>query len=145
MPKLASITHVDSSATSCGFINNALVVWKNHGVVIWISSALPPPNAAVLPISTLFCCCNSKQSSNRPSLKNYLTIGGCFKHYTYRVTALGWLNKEEGKKERKKERKKMNNSDFWPFQVCHFKIVNYTLLLLVQTGSGSISCSMYVL
>ena len=25
--------------------------------------------------------------------------------------------------ERKKERKKMNNSDFRPFQVCHFKIV----------------------
>ena len=28
----------------------------------------------------------------------------------------------------------MNNSDFWPFQVCHFKIV----------GAGIISCSMYL-
>ena len=33
---------------------------------------------------------------------------------TFLITALDWL---------KKERKKMNNSDFWPFQVCPFKIV----------------------
>ena len=42
-----------------------------------------------------------------------LTIGDCFKCYTYRIMALGWL---------RKERKMMNNSDFRPFQVCHFKI-----------------------
>ena len=68
-----------------------------------------------------------------------MTIDGCFKRYMYRVTALGWLKK----KERTKERKKMSNSDFRPFQVCHFKIVTYTLLLLLQTGAGSLSCSMY--
>ena len=36
------------------------------------------------------------------------------KRYTYCVTALGWL---------KKERKGMNDSNFRPFQVCHFKTV----------------------
>ena len=40
----------------------------------------------------------SKQSSKVPSPDNFVTIGGCFERYTYRVTALGWL-----KKERKKE------------------------------------------
>ena len=41
-------------------------------------------------------------------------------------------------------RRWLNNSDFWPFQVCHFKIVSYyALLVLLQTGAGSISCSMY--
>ena len=38
--------------------------------------------------------------------------------------------------------------DFRLFQVCHFKIVTIaitTLLLLLQTGAGSISCLMYVL
>ena len=62
---------------------------------------------------------HSKQSSKGPSPENFMTIGGCFKCNTYRVTALGWLKK----KERKKERKKISNSNFRPFQVCHFKIV----------------------
>ena len=56
-----------------------------------------------------------KASSNGQSSENSMTIGGCFEHYTYRVTTLGWL--------KKKETKKMNNSDFRLFQVCHFKIV----------------------
>ena len=56
----------------------------------------------------------SKQSSKGPLPENFLTIGGCFECYTYRIKVLGWL---------KKERKKMNNSDFRLFQVCHFKIV----------------------
>ena len=83
----------------------------------------------------------SNAQKDHPHTENFLTIGSCFKHYTYRVTALGWLKKER----RKKERKKMNNSDFQPFQVCHFKIVTtkYILLLLLQTGAGSTSCSMY--
>ena len=45
---------------------------------------------------------HSKQSSNGPSPENFLTIGGCFECYTYRVMTQGWLRKEE--------RKKMNNS-----------------------------------
>ena len=80
-----------------------------------------------------------------------MATGGFFERNTYRITALGWLKKKERrkkerkkkerkkerkkkerkkkerkkrKKERKKERKKkMNDSDFRPFQVCHFKIV----------------------
>ena len=60
-----------------------------------------------------------KQSSNEPSSENFLTIGGCFECYMYHVTALGWLKNKEEKTKGKK--KKMNNSDFRPFQVCHFK------------------------
>ena len=59
---------------------------------------------------------HSKQSSNEPPPENFMVIGGCFKCYTHHVTVLGWLKKEERKK-------KMNNSDFRPFQVWHFKIV----------------------
>ena len=44
----------------------------------------------------------SKQSSNELPPGNFVTVGGCFKCYTYRVMALCWL---------KKERKKMNNFD----------------------------------
>ena len=44
----------------------------------------------------------SKQSSNGPFTENFLTIGGNLERYMYRVTALGWLKKEE---ERKKEDK----------------------------------------
>ena len=44
--------------------------------------------------------------------------------------------------ERKKEHEQYN-SDFRPFQVCHFKNSYYTLLLLLQTGAGSVSCLMY--
>ena len=40
----------------------------------------------------------SRQSSNVPSPDNFMTIGGCFECYTYRVTALGWLKKNERKK-----------------------------------------------
>ena len=41
----------------------------------------------------------SKQSSNGPSQGNFLTVGGYFERYTYRITVLGWLKKEERKKE----------------------------------------------
>ena len=58
------------------------------------------------------------QNSNGPLSENFVTIGGCFEHYTYHVTALGWLKKSEKKK---KEEKKMNIYDFRLFQVCHFK------------------------
>ena len=51
-----------------------------------------------------------------------MTIGGCFA--TYHVMLLGWL--------KKKERKKMTNSDFWSFQVCHFKIV--TIHIAITTA-----------
>ena len=47
----------------------------------------------------------------------FMTIGGCFKHYMYCVTVLGWLKIVEEKT------LMMNNSDFQPFQVCHFKII----------------------
>ena len=56
----------------------------------------------------------SKLSTKAPSQEDSLATGGSFKRNTYRVTALDWL---------KKERKKMNDSEFRPFQVCHFKIV----------------------
>ena len=38
---------------------------------------------------------HSKQSSNDLFPENFMTIGGCFGCYTYCVTALGWLKKEE--------------------------------------------------
>ena len=41
--------------------------------------------------------------------------------------------------------KEKNDSDFRPFQVCHFKNSYYTLLLLLQTGASSISSSNGVL
>ena len=64
-----------------------------------------------------------KQSSNGPYPENFMTIGSCFEYYTYRIIVLVWLKKEEQrKKERKKEMKEMNNSDFWLFHVCHFKV-----------------------
>ena len=51
--------------------------------------------------------------------------------------ALGCLKKEERKK-------KINNSDFRSFQVCHFKTVTtHRYYILLQTGAGSIRCSMY--
>ena len=56
----------------------------------------------------------SKQSAKAPPSENFLATGGCFECNTSHVIALGWL---------KKEKKKMNKSDFWPFHVCHFKIV----------------------
>ena len=40
--------------------------------------------------------------------------------------------KKQRKKETKKERKKMNNADFRPFQVCHFKIV--TIHIAITTA-----------
>ena len=49
----------------------------------------------------------SKAHMNHLQAENFVTIGGCFECYTYHVTALGWLKKEE-------ERKKMNDSDFSP-------------------------------
>ena len=36
----------------------------------------------------------SKQSSKGTSSENFVTIGGCFERYTYRVTAPGCLKKE---------------------------------------------------
>ena len=55
----------------------------------------------------------SKQSAKAPSPENSLAIGGSFECSTFLVTALDWLKKE----------RKMKNSDFWPFQVCLFKMV----------------------
>ena len=55
------------------------------------------------------------KDQNRLSPENFMAIGGSFKCYTYRVRVLRWS--------KKKERKKVNNSDFRPYQVCHFKIV----------------------
>ena len=47
--------------------------------------------------TALKLCCSYAQT---PSAKctppdNFLTTGGCFECNTYRITALGWLNKEE--------------------------------------------------
>ena len=44
----------------------------------------------------------SKAQMHHPRPENFLTIGGYFECYTYRVTALGWLKKEEKEEERKK-------------------------------------------
>ena len=49
--------------------------------------------------------------------------GDSFKHNTYLITVLYSLVEESRKKERKKARMKMNDSDFWLFQVCCFKMV----------------------
>ena len=58
----------------------------------------------------------SKKSSNEPSPENFLTIGGYFEHYMYRVAALGWLKKED-----EEERKKMNDSDLDRFKFATLK------------------------
>ena len=55
------------------------------------------------------------------SPENFLTIGGYFECYKDRVTALGWLKKEEGER-----KKKMNDSDFQLFHFCYFKIKIFT-------------------
>ena len=52
-------------------------------------------------------------------------IDGCFNCVTFRITALGWLEKKE---ERKK--KMMNNSEFRPLQVGHLGSF-WTLLVLL--------------
>ena len=67
-----------------------------------------------------------KQSAKAPLPENFLATGGSFECNTFLIATLDWLKKEreiERKEERKKERKKMNDSDFWPFQVCPFKMV----------------------
>ena len=38
--------------------------------------------------------------------------------------------------ERKKERKKMNDSDFWPFQVCLFKWLLYMYITITNVDWG---------
>ena len=66
-----------------------------------------------------------------PFPDNFLTTGGCLKHNTYRITALGWPKKE--------------GEQVWFSQVFGLLFSNscYMLLLLLQTGASSISCSMY--
>ena len=56
----------------------------------------------------------SKQSAKAPPPENSLATGGSFECNTFLVTALDRL---------KKETEKMNNSAFWPFQDCPFKMV----------------------
>ena len=58
----------------------------------------------------------SKRSSYGPSPRNFLTTSACFECNTSGVKAVGWLDK---KKERRS--KNINNSEFRPFLVCHFK------------------------
>ena len=72
------------------------------------ANALCPPS---FPQSSLQKCAGgksqlrSKRSLNEPSPEKFLSIGGFFECYTYRVTALGWLKKEEERnKEGRKER-----------------------------------------
>ena len=60
------------------------------------------------------------------SPENFVTIGGCFTCYTYRVTALGCL-------------KKLRTSDFRPFQACHFKNSYYTCCYYYTAGQA-LSC-----
>ena len=78
---------------------------------------------------------HSKQSSNGPSPDNFMTIGGCFECYTYCNTALGWL--------KKKKEKNVNNSDFRPFQVCHFKVVPIHIAI-TTAGWGKLYKWLYV-
>ena len=56
----------------------------------------------------------SKQSAKAPPPENTLATGGSFECKTFLVTALDWLKKKEDYDE---------NSDFWPFQVCPFKMI----------------------
>ena len=53
--------------------------------------ALPRKKAQAVTKSKL----RSKQSSKGILLENFMTIGGCFECYTYRVMALGCLKKED--------------------------------------------------
>ena len=91
---------------------------------------------------------HSKRSLNEPSPEKFQSIGGFFECYTYRVMALGWQLKkeeEERKKEGKKERRKEFKEQFWLSTVSGLSLYNsyYALLLLLQTGAGSMSCCMY--
>ena len=64
--------------------------------------------------------------------KKISDYGGYFERFTYRVTVprqATWL-------------KELDDEQF-SFQVCHFKSY-YTLQLLLQSGAGSISCSIYL-
>ena len=64
-----------------------------------------------------------------------LRIGGCFTRYTYRVTVLGCL---------KKLRRKTELLTFDRFRLATLKIVTiHVAITMLQTGAGSISCSMY--
>ena len=74
-----------------------------------------------------------KTKQNRPSPENFLTIGGYFEHYTYCVTALGWLKKDE-----EEERKRRTILTLNRFRFATLKYYSYyTLLVLLQTGAGS--------
>ena len=59
---------------------------------------LPPPLLSLLrkkvqAVSPSYT--QSKAQTAGPSSENFVTIGGCFERYTYCVTALGWLKKED--------------------------------------------------
>ena len=110
------------------FVSQCIV--PSHTLAVDASSSYVCTNEWLLTASTLcplslFCKkgesgksqLRSKQSSNGPYPENFMTIGGC---YTYRIMLPAWMKKEEQIKKERNE--KMNNSDFWPSQVCHFKV-----------------------
>ena len=57
----------------------------------YCASTLPPQSKSAEVMSQL----RSTPSAKCTSQENFLATGGCFEHNTYRVTALGWLKKEE--------------------------------------------------
>ena len=83
--------------------------------------------------------CSTYSTYVAPLPENSLATGGCIKHNTYCVTALGWL--------KKKKRNEMNNSDFQPLQVYiymyHFKIVT-TRIAITTADWGRLYKLLYV-
>ena len=58
-------------------------------LTVLVHSAPRSKSAEVMSLS------RSTPSSKCTPQENSLATGGCFEHNTYRITALGWLKKEE--------------------------------------------------
>ena len=59
---------------------------------------------------------------NHPQEIFWLLVG--ISNATHHIMVLGWLKKEE----------RMKEDDFWPFQVCHFKLVIYIAITTADWG-----------
>ena len=140
----------DATTWLCSFLIktvNSLLCGTTHIIAVDRSSAhmcwqmasnsqyTLPPQSSLQESASSKSQLHSRQRSKGPSPESFLTIGGCFECYTYRITTPGRLKKKERKK-------KINNYDFRPFQVCHCKIVKTYCYILLQTGAGFISHSM---
>ena len=153
-------------------LNNVTMLWSvyhcMHGtyflLMYFVSQCIVPSHTLAVDASSSYVCTNewlltantlcplslfckkgassksqlrSKQSSTGPYPENFMTIGGCFKCYTYRIMLPALLKKEE---QWKKEMKRWTILIFDHFR---FATLNYTLLIVLQTGASSVSGSVY--